>query len=103
MKKLRIAVAALVIAAGSFATFAFTNANTGETKAQNFRYVGNDTSPGAFADINNWEPGSSTDPTCGLDDKKPCQHSAIDETDLAAQLSGLSNTAVLNMVDITRQ
>lgn len=43
MKKVRLAVTVLVIAAGSFATFSLTNADTEIKTIQSFRYVGNDT------------------------------------------------------------
>lgn len=102
MKQLKLAVAALVIAAGSLGAFAFTKAEKEVKKAtQTFHYVGNSTSPGAFANINNWEEGPS-DLTCSESDVKPCQHDAIDRADLQSQLSGKTNPQVIAMVDHTR-
>ena len=102
MKQLKLAVAALVIAAGSLGAFAFTKAEKEVKKAtQPFHYVGTTTNEGDFANINNWVEGPSEAP-CDEADAKPCEHNAIDLSDLQSQLSGKNNAAVLGMVDHTR-
>lgn len=60
-----------------------------------FHYVSEDTSEGAFANPDNWEPGTSPS-TCGTGTTKPCEKTAIDQSDLESMLSGKSNQNILD-------
>ncbi|PRD46917.1 hypothetical protein [Sphingobacterium haloxyli] len=77
---------------------------TPEVQPTVFHYASESTSPGAFADINNWEPGPSPSTTpCATGDNKPCETNALDEQDLANMLSGKDNEEVLEIVNSTRE
>lgn len=77
--------------------------NHPKVRATVFHYASEDTSPGAFADPNNWEEGASpsTRP-CGNGENKPCEINAADEQDLSDVLEGKTNTQVLNIVTSKR-
>lgn len=60
-----------------------------------FHYASDDTSEGAFANPDNWEPGTSPS-TCGTGTTKPCEKTAIDQSDLESMLSGKSNQNILD-------
>ncbi|HAF34819.1 MAG TPA: hypothetical protein DHU90_00210 [Sphingobacterium sp.] len=60
-----------------------------------FHYASEDTSEGAFANPDNWEPGISPS-ACGTGTTKPCQKTAVDENDLESMLSGKSNQNILD-------
>ncbi|CAM3584870.1 hypothetical protein [Sphingobacterium prati] len=62
-----------------------------------FHYASEDTSPGAFADPDNWVEGTSpsTRP-CGNGENKPCEKTAIDKDDLESMLVGKSNQNILD-------
>lgn len=93
-----------------FGVVAWVNAGEkGEEKAVEaqptvFHYASDSTSPGAFADINNWQPGPSPSTTpCATGENKPCETNALDEQDLANMLSGKDNEEILEIVDSTRE
>ncbi len=72
MNKIRTAVAALVIAAGAFGAYAFSNANNSENEKVEFlntyHYVGLD-SEGRIE----FASGPSTDPNCQPTGNVPCE------------------------------
>lgn len=72
MKKLRIAVAALVIAAGSFATFAFTDANNSDNDKTEFLNVYHYVSTDANGKIN-FALGEPDAGDCPDEGSTPCR------------------------------
>lgn len=75
-----------------------------KTRTTVFHYASEDTTPGAFANPNNWEIGPSPSSlACGTGDEKPCELTAADEQDLADILTGNNNLQVLSIADSTRE
>lgn len=88
-------------------SFALVNKETPEAKAEvkvqtTFHYASESTSPGAFANPDNWQSGGSP-VACNTGEEKPCQITAEDEADLASKLSGRNNDQVLAIVDSRRE
>ncbi|OJV54246.1 MAG: hypothetical protein BGO31_12915 [Bacteroidetes bacterium 43-16] len=106
MKKVFFSVAAIL--ALSLSAFAGTP-DSKDSRTSNqvsstgvFHYVGNSTSPGAFANPANWAEGPAPSNNCGTTGDKPCEITAEDQTELQAMLSGRSNTSVLTIADSRR-
>ncbi|MEN5232485.1 hypothetical protein [Sphingobacterium faecium] len=108
MKTLILSAAAIMLA--SAVSFAGTPETKGESKpevntssAQVYHYASENTAENQFRNPSNWQPGPSSDPTCGLDDIKPCEMTANNASDLATKLGSRSNSQVLLITDSNRQ
>lgn len=97
MKKLKLNLFMVVALAIAAVTMSFKMAGTAST----FHYASESTAAGAFANPDNWEPGTS--PTNCVGTAKPCQITAEDEADLESKLAGKTNPQVLSIVDSKRK
>lgn len=87
-------------------SFTFVNDKKSEAKTETkvatiFHYASESTSPGAFANPDNWQSGVGS-VACGTGENKPCQITAEDEADLESMLDGRTNSQVLSIVDSKR-
>lgn len=87
-------------------SFTLVNKEKSEAKTERkaatlFHYASESTSPGAFANPDNWEPGAGS-VACGTGENKPCQITAEDEADLESKLAGKNNTQVMGIVNNKR-
>jgi len=102
MKKLKtnlLLIIALVIGAVAM-SFALVNGEKPKTKTSvQWRYIGTSTAEGQFRQVTNWEPGAGVG--CMPAGNLPCQltSDAEDRDELAIHLSGLTNDAVMALVD----
>lgn len=80
-----------------------TEIKTERKVATTWNYVGT-ANPGVFSDPANWEPGASTNPSCGENGNIPCQLTAdaTDKDELRDHLDGMSNNEVLDISDSKR-
>ena len=85
-------VATVVLAAAAFTTQSFTKTET-VTSDTVFYYDSPDTSPGAFADVNNWSTTGSS--SCIAKGNRPCQILVPEGTTLDDQIGGMTNEQVL--------
>lgn len=66
-----------------------------------FYYDSESTSPGAFADMENWKQGDSP-LSCNTGVNKPCEIIAEDDEELEEKLDGLNNSQVLAIAHTKR-
>lgn len=92
------------MASVAVAVAAVTNENSADNSnsaiaPQTWHYDSTDTSPGAFSNAANWEPGNSAPNTCETTGERPCEISveASNELELQDILTGLTNDDVLDL------
>lgn len=108
MKTLKSKFLMLTLLLIGVVAMSFTLVNKGKSEAKTevkvatlFHYASESTSPGAFANPDNWQPGAGS-VACGTGENKPCQITAEDEEDLESMLAGKNNAQVLGIVSSKR-
>ena len=96
MKQLKVNLMMVLALVIGVATMSFKLASTAST----FHYASESTAAGAYANPDNWQPGTSPKTCSGT--AKPCQMTAEDQADLESKLAGKTNTQVLAIVDSKR-
>ena len=93
LKTNALAIMALIFA-GSLMSFKLAENNTED---QNFYYISEDMSEGAFHDVNNWTSAESGSTGCVTSGERPCRVIVPDGSSLSTVLGSKTNAQVLDI------
>ena len=93
LKTNALAIMALIFA-GSLMSFKLAENNTAD---QNFYYISEDMTEGAFHDVNNWTSAESGSTGCVTSGERPCRVIVPDGSSLSTVLGSKTNAQVLDI------